>query len=552
MEYITATNKSISQLMNEFKDGLIDVPEIQRDVVWKSDQIKDLIDSISRGFPCGSLILWEPREKDKNFLRSIIRPERLEKNAPLPKYFILDGQQRLTALSVVLLKRELLKNLLNELEEEMPYIYINLKRFPKEIEARSSASHDIHWVLYNSLFDGTLEDTGEYKKLDDAMKCRIKKHVQNIFDYQFPVQIIHDRNYADVSEIFTRVNSQGTPLTGAEIHLAKIVPHWPGITRKFREYRKELRINYYDLDLNFLMRTITAIECNVPQIKKLSEKISKDHISKNRLNATWEKVKKSTNRLIKILKKELYLDKSKYFTSKNTLVPLVYYISTKKRSVAIGNIKKFFLLSQLSEHYGGAAESTLRKDFKTLTEASKPRFGLIELVNNVNYESRQYYRGLKIKGEDISGIPSKNVLVLFMYVLMKRNKATDWGSRNRLSLEEIEPRNTQLHHIFQSNLMLNDKNALKRYTEEKECSQSEYREAVNDIANITFLSKAKNIAIGDVAPSQYLINETTREIRKAHFIPEKPELWKTENYIDFLEERKRLIAEAITRFIKNL
>jgi uncharacterized protein with ParB-like and HNH nuclease domain len=336
MENLLSTVKSVSELIDDFEGGLIAVPEIQRDVVWKSDQVKQLVDSISNGFPCGSLILWEPREKDANFVKSLVRPERLEKfSNSLPRYFLLDGQQRVTALSSVILKRDLLKDLLNELVEDMPLIFINLKKFPNEIEAtQTAAGYNFPWVLYNSLFDGSLYGSGEYETLETGKKEKIRRYVQHIRDYKFPVQIIRDQNYSTVAEIFTRVNSQGTQLTGAEIHLAKIVPHWQGITKEFRDYRKELRKNYYDLDLTFLMRVITAIECNVPQIKKLAEKIAKDKTSKASLNRTWGKVKTSTNKLIRILKNELYLDKSKYVISKNALVPLVYYIASEKKSAA--------------------------------------------------------------------------------------------------------------------------------------------------------------------------------------------------------------------------
>jgi hypothetical protein len=73
-------------------------------------------------------------EKDHSLVRSMIRPERLEHNShKLPRYFLLDGQQRLTALASVFISREKLKELLAELEEEMPFIFISLKKFPEEI-----------------------------------------------------------------------------------------------------------------------------------------------------------------------------------------------------------------------------------------------------------------------------------------------------------------------------------------------------------------------------------------------------------------------------------
>src|SRR5215469_5401116 len=109
MENLTSTQMSISGLIDYFEKGRIAIPEIQRDVVWSSDQVKELLDSISKEYPCGSLILWEPRLGDKKLVREIIRPERLEfYRDVLPKYFVIDGQQRLTALASVMLESNFL------------------------------------------------------------------------------------------------------------------------------------------------------------------------------------------------------------------------------------------------------------------------------------------------------------------------------------------------------------------------------------------------------------------------------------------------------------
>ncbi|MEK7856589.1 MAG: hypothetical protein AAB288_10905, partial [Acidobacteriota bacterium] len=360
-------------------------------------------------------------------------------------------------------------------------------------------------------------------------------------------------DYAMVGEIFTRVNSAGTQLTGAEIHLARIVPRWKGITREFRNYRRELAQKNYDLDLTFLMRAITVIECNVPQIKKLADKIDKDRPSRTHLNKTWRQSRSAIDRMIRILQGNLSLDKSKFFTSKNTLVPLAYSLAKAPHSQNVArNVRRFFVLSQLSEHYGPAAEGTLRRDFRTLTDPSTtPQKGLAELVDVVDSEARQYYRGLRIKPDDVAGRPSRNVLVLLMYILMKQLRATDWGTGIRPTLDEIEPTETHLHHIFPFNFISKNKAAQKWYLD-NDYSLADFRAEVNDIANLTFISQAKNSEILDAPPWQYLPNETTRDMRKAHFIPEDQDLWKAERFAQFLNERRRLISQAMNSLLKHL
>jgi hypothetical protein len=407
--------------------------------------------------------------------------------------------------------------------------------------------------LFNKLFDGSFRLEPQVATLPAEAGEDIQSYVQRLRDYKFPLQIIRDRDYATVGEIFTRVNSAGTPLTGAEIHLAKIVPHWRGITREFRNYRRELTQKHYDLDLTFLMRSITVIECNVPKIKKLADKIAKDHPSRAHLNQTWRQARASIDRMIRALQSGLDLDKAKFVTSKNALVPVIYCLAKVARSRPLErNALRFFLLSQLSEHYGASGESTLQRDFRALTDStSTPRQGLENLVDSVKREAKQYYRGLKVRPDQVCGLPSKNVLVLLMYVLMRQRRATDWGTGKRPGLDELEPREIQLHHIFPFDYMNKNKPLLESYLQNGK-SPADFRSDINDIANLTFLSQGKNVDILDAPPSQYLLNETTKEMRKAHFIPENPQLWRTENFDEFLEQRRNLLAQAMTRLLKRL
>ncbi len=158
MSDLITTQKSISTIIKEFKDGKIAIPEIQRDVVWNADQVKSLLDSIYQGYPCGSLISWEPRTKDDSLIREITRPERLNYfNGTLPQYFLLDGQQRLSALASIMLKKYDLKFLLPELEEDLPYLYININGIPKEIEVGSDQSpKNYPWLLINEIFESDI------------------------------------------------------------------------------------------------------------------------------------------------------------------------------------------------------------------------------------------------------------------------------------------------------------------------------------------------------------------------------------------------------------
>jgi uncharacterized protein with ParB-like and HNH nuclease domain len=554
MENLTTTQMSISALMDFFLNGRIAVPEIQRDVVWTSDQVKELLDSLSKEYPCGSLILWEPRLSDKKLVKEIIRPERLEfYKDVLPKYFVIDGQQRLTALASVMLERNFLKKVEPEIEDDIASLYADLKRFPKDIEAASDGEpNKFPWWQLNDVFSGKFRENSDYGKLTKEERKRVDQYIQRMRDYQFPVQIIQESNYPTVGKIFARVNSQGTQLTGAEIHLASIIPYWQGISAEFRRYRGDLRKTGYDLDLTFLMRAITVIACNVPQIKRLADRVASKQLKRAELNNAWSKGKRAINVVISTLREGLLLDKTKFFTSKNALVPLVYYAARSHGKNPNRNaMMKYFIVSQLGGHYSAAGETVLRRDLRYISEPNiLPIEGLRDLLGVAIREAKQEYRGLKINYKQITGFPSKNIILLLMYIIMRKKGVTDFGS-DALSLDQISSDKLQLHHIFPFDFMMKD-NKAKEYQIKSELSLSGYRAQINDIANLTFISQERNASIGNAAPWEYLSNETTREIRKAHFIPEIRNLWKTENFDKFLDERRKMMAKAMNSLIKSL
>jgi hypothetical protein len=550
------TPLAVSQLVNDFAYGDLAIPEIQRDVVWKPDQVKELISSVFRQYPCGSLILWEPRLRDGNTIRSMIRPERLEQyNGRLPKWFLLDGQQRITALASAFLPPDQLKEILAELAEDMPQIFCNLRRFPDELEATTDVSgYSFPWApLQVTLCGNVLHDEETRRKLGDAKIREIQERIQRFRDYHFPAQIIRERTYQEVARIFELVNSQGTSLTGAEIHLARLVPHWPGITKDFRDYRSELKERKYDLDLSFLMRSIAAIECDSAQISKLTKKMENQGLSKAGLKRAWRQARRAIDRVVTTLSAELDLDRARYFPSKNVLIPLVYYAANEKSQTrATKQMLRFFLGSQLSERYGRAADTVFREDFRILTDTSKtPRQNLEYLAKCIVVDARRNYRGLKIQPGDVYGPPAKNVILLLMYIVMRRQVATDWSEGRATLLRDIEPKEMQIHHIFPYNFMIKDKDALD-YADRCGLKPSEYRSELNDIANMTFLSKPTNVRIGDLPPWQYLPLETSKGIRRAHFIPEDQELWHPSRFGDFLKARRELIAKAATKLLRSL
>lgn len=552
MGLLRPTHYTVTDLIREFASGVIAIPEIQRDVVWDSDQIKLLLDSLQRGYPTGAIILWEPQERDKKVLYDMIRPERIQNHAlKPPRYMLLDGQQRLSALASVLLDRKQLKSLLFELENDMPYLMADYANLPNEIEATDDPkTYKGNWVTVNEILRREFQRTQKFMQLSTAQQEALSTYADRILNYSFPVQIISDVPYREVAEMFARINSQGTALTGAEIHLAKIVPFWPGITAEFRKYRTELTSNFaYDVDINFLVRVIAVLQCNVPQIKKLSDGVATGKIKRPQLNKTWKSAKNSIKAVIGILRDDLGLDKSKFILSKNSLIPLIYFVS-RKASVTAGERKlmcRYFLMTNLSSYFGSSGENVLKREINALISADTVGQGLKDIVSGASKQFNYWYRGGKLRPADVTGSPSRNGILLAMYIVMRKKGAKDFGLVNALGLDAISDVETQVHHIFPSNYMIEGP-AYDHFIK-KDYRPADLRGMVNDITNMTFLSAQKNIEIRDTPPNQYFENETSDANLKAHLIPTDKKLWHYAKYEKFMASRAALIAKEINKLL---
>jgi hypothetical protein len=145
----------------------------------------------------------------------------------------------------------------------------------------------------------------------------------------------------------------------------------------------------------------------------------------------------------------------------------------------------------------------------------------------------------------------KNPGVLIMYLALRHNNARDFDDKKKKTHELSNLGTIQLHHIFPYDFMLNS-DEMQTFRKKKKLTKQEFKTDVNDIANITFISLDANQEIKKDPPNLYLANFATNENLAAHCIPLDKELWNPENYYEFLEERRKLLAKAANEYFKTL
>jgi hypothetical protein len=549
------TNHSVKVLTDLYANGDIAIPEIQRDFVWKAPRIKGLVDSINRDYPSGAIILWQPSFKGPE-LEMLIRPERLHlyKERP-PKYLLVDGQQRLTALcSVILRVADVIESLGEEVD--LPTLFINVKTLAIEEKADPSFV-SANEVLLNRVLSAEKDDSGltavltelsGRKDITSAHRNNLREFRERILQYAYPVQVLDGHDYKTVAEIFRRVNSQGKVLVTAELELAKIVPHWKGFSRHLRKFIKEMRREGFNASLPFYMRCLAFIATDRPPIKYFSDQVEKgeDGFQPAQLEKYWQKTKKAIKKLHASLRRSK-INRTELITSHNALVPMAYALANdRKNKISDALIAKWLVFSIVGGHYAYAAETALRKDSHLLTGSGDVHNRFDKLYKRM---VKTDLNSTKFEDSDFNGPAAKNPALLCIYLSLCHSGAVDFAGKNALPIAELGQ--YHLHHIFPVEFMLADEDA-ERYRKQNRLSRPQFKEQINEVANLSFISLAANQEIKKWPPYDYLPKLTASNNLDAHCIPKDPELWRPENFDKFCDERRWLLAKAMNSYIHSL
>ena len=295
-------NVPIGTLVDMYKRGELRLPEIQRHYVWRGTRVRDLLDSLYRGYPSGSILMWETDEPVPTRDFAIVQ----ETNAFAGRKLLLDGQQRLTSLTAVLngvpvqvkgRKRpiDILFNLehpegppvdvvevesdeesavtpddeiaddLEETEDGDQGLQEKLGRRTFVVSARNLLSQP-QWVSVSEVFANNndaeiLEKAGIESFRDPRFQRysdRLKK-LRAIKDYQYVVHVLErSMSYEEVTEIFVRVNSLGAKLRSSDLALAQITSRWPNLLKQLEEFQEECERSSFTVDLGQLVRAIVV------------------------------------------------------------------------------------------------------------------------------------------------------------------------------------------------------------------------------------------------------------------------------------------------------
>lgn len=548
------TEKSVRELVEEVEHYQIRLPEMQRGYIWKSTQVRDLVDSLYRKYPAGNILMWEV----SNTADVPTRDFAVEQVKTDHSFYslLLDGQQRITSLSR-LLRGHLVsvRNLKKEIDiffnldhpekvyEVTPEYEIDLENddddekeddaldFQKQtfIVATNKVRNDPKWVSVRDVFkssDNTefLTRAGIISLIDPLYNKYNERltNLRNIKEYQFNV-ITLDRNmsYEEVTEIFVRVNSAGTRLKGSDLALAQITAKWHGSLSLFETFRGECEKMGYTLDIGVIIRTLIALMTNQSKFDTVSS------ISLNRYKPAWDKTQIALGFTLGYIRDTMGIPDLSLLSSPYFIVLLAHYFYKEDYKISprmTNEIMQWFIPANAKGRYSrGSSETMLDQDLKI----SNPT-GWLENV-------RGQFGRTDIEENDLEGKLSNSGFYKNMFIVMKSFGAKDWKTNLGISPNNINKKDKiESHHIFPQNYL---KNTFQK-------------EEINDIANLAFIGKATNISISDTNPLKYL-ERYDESLLAAHCIPMDRALWTLEKYKDFLVTRRKLIVNMFKEYLQK-
>ncbi|MEG0143596.1 MAG: DUF262 domain-containing protein [Akkermansia sp.] len=280
------SNKSstVEKIITDAENGKTVIPNIQRPYIWKPSQLAKFIDSLLHGWPCGTLLFWETEKEQgifstRKFCMGFTEEDDDNSQENSDDYFnlVLDGQQRLQSLIIALSDKSQgytcsckewgndIGNNRGNNQKETKYLCMQLDKWKEDIDNQSFFYGDYDDPEEAILFWHTkqeIENSGgmyikisdiacdvmEYSKsLDPTVVKWAQDHMRSLKKLEIPIlnvnkgiiEHFNENDYEDtIVNIFTRLNTSGTPLTKEQIQAAQIKSKWP----EFMEYLENFKV----------------------------------------------------------------------------------------------------------------------------------------------------------------------------------------------------------------------------------------------------------------------------------------------------------------------
>jgi len=582
------TTLSINHLIEKINSGELGLPELQRPFIWKDTRVRDLFDSMMRGYPIGYLMLWEcPNLENKK----LIGVENHSYDSP--KEVIIDGQQRLTSLYAVVKGHKIVNDKYEERNIVVSYSPVHnrfevgynwTKNNPEWIYNISDA-FNTNSFKFISEFLNSLKEYRESKDetLTDAEQEFISNNITSLIQLrEQPLAIFNIKASADeedVAEIFVRVNSGGVTLKQNDFILTLLSLHWDDGRKQIEKFSKESTYSQKGKTTSYnpitevtaqdLVRVLIAYAFNRGRLKygyKLlrgADFERKGLFDENLREERFTEMKKRLpeiidvhvwHEFIKSIMNAGYMSKEMILSSNTIFYAYTFYLIAKYRFSASYNENMYltslwFYYASLTSLYSGSFESTIENHLNAIKELNTLEEYKDFILSRVNERLTSDYFKITLTGSEGLAVAGKgnNAWNAYVAALNILDAKVLFSKSNLLASKLFEQetnskrKSLEKHHLFP-----------KAYLKTLGYKDSK----INQMANYAYIDWKDNASILDEAPSVYypIICEgrSEEEIRKMEEENALPHGWENMDYEKFLIERRKLMADKIREAVDIL
>lgn len=566
----------VRRLVDDIELGKLGLPDIQRPFVWTNVKVRDLFDSMYRGFPVGYLLLWETavagEQKTIGASGKQLTPDRV----------IVDGQQRLTSLFAVFKGQLVIRS---DFQEERIRIAFNPLTEAFEVPTAATVNDrafipDISklWTDDATVFDVRDSYLGGLREVRDVStedERRIERALSRLHGLiSFPVvalELAAEVSDEEVAEVFVRINSKGTPLKQADFILTLMSVYWDEGRAALEEFARNAAqpseggrssFNWYikpkpdqllraSISVAFKRARLAAVH-SVLRGKDLEA----GTFSPERRAEQFDRLKQAQEQVLNLQYWHDFLQSlrlagyrsERMINSETALIYsyALYLIGRTEVGVASRDLQvaiaQWFLMASLTGRYSGSPESVMESDLDMVADAADADDFLARLSRACSVALTQDFWEVTLPNDLANSAGRSPSMVAYEAALVVLRAPVLFS--NFTVAEMLDPavdghRKIERHHLFPRAFLIKEGIAPK----------SRAARITNQIANYAYVEWQDNVAIADRSPMEYWPEMLSRagvdgsdDMLRLHALPTG---WEKMDYNKFLEHRRELIAAII-------
>ena len=578
----------VADILSDVKNGRVGLPDLQRPFVWQDNKVRELLDSMMKGYPIGYIMLWASPDDYENTVH-IAKNEKIYKR---PNDLVIDGQQRLTALLAAMYgvtimdknyKERAIRISFNPLTREFAVWTPAFEKNPEwisEISQVFAADEEHNISKFRKAYikivnEGRAKNNEE--ELTEDEEDRIEENINDLLNlgiYSLPTLKINSKaNEENVADIFVRVNSGGQNLTEKNFIETLIAVYDNAVHDKINKFCADSRIpangtsfnQILQVDPSHLIRMSVGVGFRRARLRYVymllrGKNLKTGEITQNIREENLKIFKESLDMVTNLNNWHAFMNlfasagylKGSFVASSNAVVfsYVLYLIGKydyKVSSVELQKIiSKWIFMSTITGFYTGSTESQVEKQFADLRDVHNAdefvvylnsvianrftddyfEYSLPSELNSSSATSPAWYG--YIAAINVLGTPMLfSTAPLSQYFILGTS-----GDKNSIDK----------HHIFPKNYL-----GKIGYNNDRDRNQ---------IANFTYLDYATNIDISDAPPTEYISRYRDKLGEEGYKLACKqnalPENFEQLSYPEFLIKRRILMAQIVKKAYDKL